>query len=388
MLKYACLNEISSNGLADFGDNFERTNDLDSADALLVRSFNMHDIDLSDNLEAISRAGAGVNNIPIDKCSEKGIVVFNTPGANANAVKELVIAGMLLASRDIAGGMAWVKANASDSNISADTEMKKKQFAGTEIAGKTLGIIGLGAIGLMVANAAVDLDMEVFGYDPYISVDAAWKLSTAVKPCNSLDLLMATCDFITIHVPLSDRTKGMINIDYVNMMKPHAVLMNFSRDSIVDESAVIDCLDNRRLRYYVTDFPNPKVVGHDKIIVMPHLGASTEEAEENCARMAVNQLKEYMEHGNIKNSVNYPNCDMGVPTAPCRLAICHRNQKSVIAQFTAVCGDADINILELVNKSKGDYAYTILDVDRVISDDVYNKLRNSKDVLKIRILKQ
>lgn len=388
VLKYACLNPIAKIGLERFGEGFEKIDNVDEADAILVRSQKMNDMEFSSNLEAIARAGAGVNNIPVDKCSEKGIVVFNTPGANANAVKELVIAGMLLAARDIAGGINWVKENSENTNIAQETESHKKAFSGTEIAGKKLGIIGLGAIGLKVANAAVNLDMEVYGYDPYISVGAAWKLSTDVKPCNNLESLLSTCDFISIHVPLSDNTKGLIGKEAIGKMKSDAVLLNFSRDVLVDEDALLEALEQGKMKYYVTDFPNPKIVGHDKVVAIPHLGASTEEAEENCAIMAVDQLKDYMENGNICNSVNYPDCDMGVPKSACRMAIAHRNKQNVIAKFTTVCGDADINILELISKSKGDYAYTILDVDRAITDEVYNSLKNSKDVLKIRVLTQ
>lgn len=386
VLKYACLNEISESGLSHFGEGFERTDNLSEADAVLVRSQNMKEMELSPNLEAIARAGAGVNNIPIEKCSERGIVVFNTPGANANAVKELVIAGMLLAARDISGGINWIHDNVENSNIAQETESHKKEFSGTEIAGKKLGIIGLGAIGLKVANAAVNLEMDVYGYDPYISVGTAWKLSTSVKPCNSLDFLLSNCDFISIHVPLSNDTMGLLGEEAIAKMKPNAVLLNFSRDVLVDEDAVIRALNKGKLKYYVTDFPNPKIVGNNRVIAIPHLGASTAEAEENCAVMAVEQLKNYMENGNITNSVNYPNCDMGIPRSVCRLAISHRNTQSVIAKFTTICGEADINILELINKSKGDYAYTILDIDRKITDELYQKLRNSKDVLKIRVL--
>lgn len=388
VLKYACLNAIAKIGLERFGDGFEKIDNVDEADAILVRSQKMNDMEFSPKLEAIARAGAGVNNIPVDRCSEKGIVVFNTPGANANAVKELVLAGMLLAARDIAGGINWVKENVSNADIAQETESHKKAFSGTEIAGKKLGIIGLGAIGLKVANAAVNLDMEVYGYDPYISVGAAWQLSTDVKPCNNLEALLSTCDFISIHVPLSDNTKGLIGKAAIEKMKQNAVLLNFSRDILVDEDALISALEHGKIKYYVTDFPNPKIVGHEKVVAIPHLGASTEEAEENCAVMAVEQLKDYMENGNICNSVNYPDCDMGVPKSACRMAIAHRNKQNVIAKFTTVCGDADINILELISKSKGDYAYTILDVDRAITDEVYNSLKNSKDVLKIRILTQ
>lgn len=388
VLKYACLNEISKTGLNHFGEGFEKTDNVSEADAILVRSQDMKKMDFSPNLEAIARAGAGVNNIPIQECSERGIVVFNTPGANANAVKELVIAGMLLAARDISGGINWIHDNSENANIAQETESHKKEFSGTEIAGKKLGIIGLGAIGLKVANAAVNLEMEVLGYDPYISVGTAWKLSTAVQPCNSLDLLLSGCDFISIHVPLSDNTKGLIGEELISKMKPNAVLLNFSRDVLVDEEAVLKALENGKLNYYVTDFPNPKIVGHKRVIAIPHLGASTAEAEENCAVMAVEQLKNYMEYGNITNSVNYPNCDMGVPRSACRIAIAHRNKQNVIAKFTTVFGEADVNILELINKSKGDYAYTILDVDRNISDDLYQQLKNSKDVLKIRVLTQ
>ena len=311
MFKYHCLNPIAQVGLEKFSGQYEKADAIEEADGILVRSAAMHDMELPANLLAIARAGAGVNNIPLDKCAEKGIVVFNTPGANANGVKELVIAGMLLASRDVAGGIEWVKANVADENIAKDAEKAKKNFAGTEIQGKKLGIIGLGAIGVKVANVAKHLGMEVYGYDPYVSVDAAWNLSRDVKHVLHVEEIYAECDIITIHVPLMDATKGMINQEALDQMKDGVILLNFARDLLVDEKAVLGAIKAGKVRKYVSDFPNPVTAGQEGCIVIPHLGASTEESEDNCAVMAVKQMKDYLENGNIANSVNYPKCDMG-----------------------------------------------------------------------------
>ena len=304
MFKYHCLNPIAEVGLEKFSDQYVKTEDVNEADGILVRSAAMHDMELPDNLLAIARAGAGVNNIPLDKCAEKGIVVFNTPGANANGVKELVIAGMLLASRDIVGGIEWVKDNQADENISKTAEKAKKNFAGTEIQNKKLGIIGLGAIGVKVANVAKHLGMEVYGYDPYVSVDAAWNLSRDVKHVLNVEEIYEQCDIITIHVPLMDATKGMINKEAIDKMKDGVILLNFARDLLMDEKAVLDGIKSGKVRKYVSDFPNPTTAGQDGCIVIPHLGASTEESEDNCAVMAVKEMKDYLENGNIINSVN------------------------------------------------------------------------------------
>ena len=324
MFKYNCLNPIAQIGLEKFSNLYEETADVNDADGILVRSAAMHDIELPEKLLAIARAGAGVNNIPLEKCAEKGIVVFNTPGANANGVKELVIAGLFLASRDIVGGINWVNDNKDNADIAKVAEKEKKHFAGHEIQDKKLGIIGLGAIGVKVANAAKNLGMEVYGYDPYLSVDAAWNLSRDVKHVINVDDIYANCDFITIHVPLLDSTKEMINFDSISKMKTGVVILNFARDLLVDEAAVVQSIEAGKVGKYVTDFPNPVTAGKKGCIVIPHLGASTEESEDNCAKMAVKELANYLENGNIINSVNFPKCDMGVCTQSCRFAIFHK----------------------------------------------------------------
>ena len=362
MYKYHCLNPISPVGLEKFSSEYQETDNIQEADVVLVRSADMKSMDLPGNLKAIGRAGAGVNNIPLGKCSDEGIVVFNTPGANANGVKELVIAGMLLASRDIVGGIEWVESEQNVEDIGKLAEKKKKQFAGREISGKKLGIIGLGAIGVLVANAATHLGMEVYGYDPYISVEAAWNLSRTIKHINDLSIIYKECDYITIHVPLTDETRGMINAEAISQMKEDVVLLNFARDLLVDEKALVEALENGRVRKYVTDFANPVVAGAKNTLVTPHLGASTEEAEDNCAKMAVKELRNFLENGNIKNSVNYPNCDMGTCVTAGRIAINHRNTVNMISSFSKVLGDAGINISDMTNKSNGNYAYTLLDV--------------------------
>ena len=329
MYKYKCLNPIAKFGLDHFTREYVQVEELEEADALLVRSAAMHDMELPKNLHTIARAGAGVNNIPLGKCAEQGIVVFNTPGANANGVKELVIAGLLMASRDIIGGVNWVQSERQNEEIAKLSEKQKKQFAGHEIQGKKLGIIGLGAIGVQVANTATHLGMEVLGYDPYISVEAAWNLSRNIRHITNVDDIYRECDYITIHVPLLESTKKMLNQDAINRMKEGVVVLNFARDLLVDEDAMVMALRTGKVKRYVTDFPNPVTAGAKGTIVIPHLGASTEEAEENCARMAVKEVRCYLEHGNIKNSVNYPDCDMGVPSYPARIAICHKNVKNI-----------------------------------------------------------
>ena len=325
MYQYHCLNPISEIGLDKFTRQYEKTDSIEKADAILVRSASMHDMKLPENLKVVARAGAGVNNIPLDQCAEKGIVVFNTPGANANGVKELVIAGMLLAARDIIGGINWVQEYEEDGDIAKITEKKKKAFAGTELEGKKLGVIGLGAIGVLVANAATHLGMEVYGYDPYVSVDAAWKLSRNIRHAKSVDELYKECDYLTIHVPALEDTKGMINKDAIGLMKDGVVILNFARDVLVDQEAIVDALVSEKVRCYVTDFPTKEIVGVKGAIVIPHLGASTEESEDNCAKMAVAEVMDYLENGNIIHSVNYPDCDMGVKGAGVRITILHRN---------------------------------------------------------------
>ena len=387
MYKYHCLNPISPVGLEKFSSEYQETDNIQEADVVLVRSADMKSMDLPENLKAIGRAGAGVNNIPLGKCSDEGIVVFNTPGANANGVKELVIAGMLLASRDIVGGIEWVESEQNVEDIGKLAEKKKKQFAGREISGKKLGIIGLGAIGVLVANAATHLGMEVYGYDPYISVEAAWNLSRTIKHINDLSIIYKECDYITIHVPLTDETRGMINAEAISQMKEDVVLLNFARDLLVADKALMQALENGRVRKYVTDFANPVVAGAKNTLVTPHLGASTEEAEDNCAKMAVKELRNFLENGNIKNSVNYPNCDMGTCVTAGRIAINHRNTVNMISSFSKVLGDAGINISDMTNKSKGNYAYTLLDVQTRPYQEVIEKLEKIDGVLRVRIVK-
>ena len=387
MFQYTCLNPIANVGLNLFSADYAKVDDIKDADAALVRSASVHDLELGDKVVAIARAGAGVNNIPLDKCAEKGIVVFNTPGANANGVKELVLAAMLYASRDLVGGIEWVQNNKDDANIAKTAEKEKKNFAGTEISGKKLGVIGLGAIGVLVANAATNLGMEVYGYDPYNSVNAAWSLSGTVKHISNIDDIYRECDFISIHVPLLYSTKKMINADAISKMKPNAIVLNFARDLLVDEEAMVAALEEGRVKQYVTDFANPTVAGKKGCIVTPHLGASTAESEDNCAIMAVRELRDYLENGNIVHSVNFPDCSMGACTTQGRIAILHKNVKGMIGQYTSVLGDADVNVSDMTNKGKGDYAYSLIDVDSPVPADVVEKLKAIDGVLKVRIIK-
>jgi len=382
MFKYHCLNPIAQVGLEGFTEDYVKTDNIEEADGILVRSANMHDMPLPANLLAVARAGAGVNNIPLDKCAGKGIVVFNTPGANANGVKEIVIAAMLLASRDIVGGINWVEENKDNPDIAKAAEKVKKNFAGTEIQDKKLGIIGLGAIGVKVANVAKHMGMEVYGYDPYVSVDAAWNLSRDVKHVINVDEIYENCDVITIHVPLLDSTREMINEDAISKMKDGVILLNFARDLLVDEEAVLAGIEKGRVRKYVSDFPNTTTAGKPGCIVIPHLGASTEESV-----MAVKELKNFLENGNINNSVNYPNCDMGICDQAGRIAIFHLNVANMITKFTALFGDNGINISDMTNKSKGDIAYTMLDVEERPSEEIIDTLRSIPGVIRVRVVK-
>lgn len=385
--KFACLNNISPIGLKNFTNKYEQVSELSEANGILVRSASMHEMEFSDNLFAIARAGAGVNNIPLQKCAEKGIVVFNTPGANANGVKELVFAGMLLASRDIVEGVDWVRAGKGKEDIAKIAEKEKKKFAGTELQGKKLGIIGLGAIGVLVANAAVSLGMDVYGYDPYVSVDSAWHLSRKITHVLNVDDIYKKCDFITIHVPLLDSTRNMIGKEALSKMKKGVILVNMARDLLVDEEAVVAAIEAGKVRRYVSDFPNPTVAGKKGCITTPHLGASTEESEINCAKMAVDELKDYLENGNIKNSVNYPSCDMGICTAGGRICIFHKNQPSMITQFTQILGASGVNIAGMANKSKKEVAYTLIDFDDPTDKEIIKKLTGIKDVYRVRVIK-
>ena len=387
MYEYYCLNPISAVGLDKFPAKYENTDCMQEADAILVRSADMHNLEVNEKTAAVARAGAGVNNIPLEKMTKKGVVVFNTPGANANGVKEMVIAGMLLASRDIIGGIEWLEKQDVTDDIAKRAEKQKKQFAGCEISGKKLGIIGLGAIGVRVANAAIHLGMEVYGYDPYISVDAAWNLSRSIYHINDINMIYRDCDYITIHVPLTDATKKMIGKEEIAQMKEDVVLLNFARDLLVDEEAVCEALKDGKMKKYVTDFANPTVANAPNTLVTPHLGASTEESEDNCAVMAVKQLMDYLENGNIKNSVNYPSCDGGTCIDAGRLTINHKNIPNMISQFTKVLGDVGVNIANMINKSKGDFAYTMIDVTSPISKEVAHALKSIEEVYRVRIIK-
>ena len=385
--RYTCLNPIAEVGLANLDEKYERTEDFAAADAVFVRSAKMDELTPGANLLAVARAGAGVNNIPHAEYAKKGIVVFNTPGANANGVKELVIAGMLLASRDIVGGIEWVKANAADPAVNKAAEKAKKAFAGTELQGKKLGVIGLGAIGQKVANAAVELGMEVYGYDPYLSVDAAWNLARDVKHCKNVEAIYKNCDFITIHVPALESTKGMFNADAIAMMKRGVIVINAARDALVNEPDMLAALEAGKVRRYVSDFPNSTTAGKKGCIVIPHLGASTEEAEDNCAVMAVKEMRDYLENGNIVNSVNYPACSLGLPARAGRIAICHKNVANMIGTFTSILGNAGVNIDAIANKSRGDFAYTLIDTDSPIPAEVVKALEASDAVVRARVIK-
>ena len=382
-----CFNAISKYGTDRLTADYALTDDLARAEGVLVRSAALHETEFGDSLLAIARAGAGVNNIPLDRCANEGIVVFNTPGANANGVKELVIAGLLLAARDVVGGIEWCKENKEDANIAKTVEKAKKAFAGYEIKGKKLGVIGLGAIGAEVANTAAALGMEVYGYDPYISINAAWALSRDVKHITSVDTIYQECDYITVHVPLLDSTRGMINGQTIGPMKDGVVILNFARDLLVDDDAMAAALETGKVRLYVTDFPNPKSVAMKNVIAIPHLGASTEESEDNCAKMAVEELMDYLENGNIRNSVNYPNCDMGVCRAASRVAVLHLNVPNMIGQITGILASGNVNISDMTNKSRDKYAYTLLDLENTAEEDMVEKLKAIKGVLRVRVLK-
>lgn len=387
MYKYHCLNPISAVGLDQLDENYVNVETAKGADAILVRSAKMHEMEFDKNLKVIARAGAGVNNIPLERCAEEGVVVFNTPGANANGVKELVIAGMLLAARDIIGGINWVQEYEEDGDIAKITEKKKKVFAGTELEGKKLGVIGLGAIGVLVANAAVHLGMEVYGYDPYVSVDSAWRLSRNIHHAKTADEIYKECDYITVHVPALEDTKGMINKDAISLMKKGVVILNFARDVLVNQEDIVDALVSEKVRCYVTDFPTKEIVGVRGAIVIPHLGASTEESEDNCAKMAAAEVKDFLENGNITHSVNFPDCDMGAKGEGERITILHKNIPNMIGQFTALLAEKNMNIEVMTNKSRKEYAYTMLDVDGTVSEDAEAQLAAVEGVLKVRVIR-
>ena len=383
-----CLNNISKKGTDTLPDNYELTDDINQADGIMVRSAAMHDMEFSDNLLAIARAGAGVNNIPLDRCAEEGIVVFNTPGANANAVKEIVIAGLLLASRDIIGGIEWCKENADDENIAKAREKAKKAFAGNELKGKKLGVIGLGAIGALVSNAAIALGMDVYGYDPFLSVNAAWRIDNAVTHVTDVSDIYKNADYITIHVPATADTKGMINADAIAQMKDGVNFLNFARDTLVDNDAMAAGLESGKVAHYVTDFAVPAAMKMKNAIVLPHLGASTEEAEDNCAIMAAKELTDYIENGIIVNSVNYPVNNMGgIRAGIARVCVLHKNVPAILSKITAILGDANVNIANMANNGKGDNAYTLIDVEADVDDAAVEKIGAIEGVRRVRVIK-
>ena len=387
MRKIHCLNAIANVGTDIFDENYKLTDNIEEADAIMVRSAAMGDMEFSENLLAIARAGAGVNNIPLERCADAGIVVFNTPGANANGVKELVICGMLLAARDVVGGIEWTRSIKDSDTIAKDVEKGKKNFAGGEIKGKKLGVIGLGAIGAEVANAAASLGLEVLGYDPFISVNAAWRLSRKIKHITDINEIFRECDYITLHVPLTDDNKGMIGKNSIPQMKDGVVILNFARDLLVDDDEMEKALESGKVARYVTDFPNTKSARMEKAIVIPHLGASTQESEDNCAVMAANELVDYLENGNIKNSVNFPSCDMGVCQVEGRVALLHQNIPNMIGQITSAFAKNGYNISDLTNKSKGSKAYTLIDIESKASDSLINELNAIEGILKVRVIK-
>lgn len=387
MFKYNCLNAISEAGLKSLSSDFVKTDDVNEAEAILVRSAAMHDMEFSDNLLAIARAGAGVNNIPLDKCAEKGIVVFNTPGANANGVKELVIAAMILTSRNLIAANGWVNENKDDENIGKTMEKAKSKFAGREVKGKKLGVIGLGAIGVLVANAASSLGMEVIGCDPFLSVQNALNLSRKVKLVKEREEVFRGCDYITVHVPLLDDTKEMINDDTISMMKDGVIILNFARDLLVKEDAVIEGLASGKIAGYATDFPSVKLANTKGVVAFPHLGASTTESEDNCAVMAAAEITDYLENGNIRNSVNFPACDMGVCSQAGRIAVLHKNVPNIISGLTTVFGQSGINIDKMMNQSRGEYAYSIIDIDKAGAKDIADEIATKEGILKVRVIK-
>ena len=387
MFQIHYLNKISQQGTALWTEEFALTDDMEKADGIVLRSANMHDMELPGNLLAVARAGAGVNNIPLTTCADKGIVVFNTPGANARSVMELTLCGMLLGSRDIIGGVNWVQSIKDDPDISKLVEKGKSRFAGHEIAGKKLGIIGLGNIGGPLANRARKLGMEVYGCDPHISVEAAWNLDGHVQRVKTPEEIYALCDIITVHVPLLKETEKMINASALSKMKDGVIILNFARDLLVDDDAMADALTSGKVARYVTDFPNPKTANMPGCIAIPHLGASTEESEDNCARMAVRQMMDYLENGNIVNSVNYPNCDMGICQSEGRITILHHNIPGSLGRFTAAIASENVNIAGLMNKSRGEYAYTMLDLDHHPSAEAVEHLKGIEGVVRVRVIR-
>lgn len=382
-MKAFCLNNISKVALSTLKEPNKIVDNVEEANSILVRSFKMHDYELNDNILAVARAGAGVNNIPLDKYANQGVVVFNTPGANANAVKELVLCGLLLSCRDIIGGIKYIEENTEDDEIAAHAEKAKAKYAGFEVKGKTIAVVGLGVIGVLVANACKNLGMKVVGYDPYLSIQNAMSLSKEVKYVENLEDAIKEADFVTIHVPLNDSTKYMFNKKVFENFKENTILLNFSRDKLVNDEDLLDAIKNNKVLKYVTDFANPDVVKLPNTICLPHLGASTEEAEDNCAIMAIDELEDYIKNGNIKNSVNYPNCNAGIKAAEMRICINHKNVSGMIAKFSTVISSDGGNIENLVNKSRGEYAYSIIDVNGIVKIEDIEAIDN---VLKVRVI--
>lgn len=385
--KIFLLNNISDYGLREFRDGYTITHDFNQAHGALVRSQKMHDMEFPQSLRAIARAGVGLNNIPIDRCTEQGIVVMNTPGANANAVKEMVLTGLMLASRDIIGGIEWVRANADDPDIAARTEKEKKAFAGNEVIGKKIGVIGLGAIGIIVANMCVSLGMEVYGYDPYISVNAAWRLKREIRHAETMEELAEVCDFITVHVPAVDASRDLLNKLTFARMKDGVKILNFSREFVVNDEDIAAALESGKVAKYVTDFPGIRTVKMKNTIVTPHLGASTEEAEDNCAKLAVEELQDYLDNGNISHSANFPDINAGKCKSESRIACLHRNVPNMLGQLTAIMGEDQCNIANMQNASRDKYAYTLIDIDSRISDEALEKIRSISGMLRVRIVK-
>jgi D-3-phosphoglycerate dehydrogenase len=384
MFRVRTYNKIADKGLAYLNDDgFEVGPDVENPDGILLRSRKLHDMEFNDELKAIARAGAGVNNIPVDRSTDHGVVVFNTPGANANSVKELVVSGLLLSSRRIHEGLSWVDGLDADEDVAKVVEKEKSSFAGPEIAGKTLGVIGLGAIGVMVANAAISLDMHVVGFDPYLSVESAWGLSRAVRRAKSLEGLLAESDYVTLHVPQNENTKGMVDAELLRHVKPGARLLNFARGGLVDSAAVVEALNEERLSRYVTDFPESGLIGNERVLAIPHLGASTPEAEENCAVMAARQLRAFLESGNIVNSVNFPHCEVRA-TDKTRIVIANRNIPNMVGQYTTILAREGINILDLLNRHRDEVAYNIIDLDKSPAEETLDMIRGIDGVIRVR----
>ena len=381
------LNPISKKGTVLWTEDYQTADSVAEADAIMVRSAQMHDMDLPEKLLAVARAGAGVNNIPLNSCAEKGIVVFNTPGANANGVVEMALCGMLLGCRDVVGGIQWVQTIKDEGDVAKKVEKGKSKFAGHEIKGKKLGVIGLGAIGGPLANAAVKLGMEVYGCDPFISIDAAWHLDSSIIRVKNREDIFTKCDIISVHVPLLDDTRKMINENTIAMMQDGVIVLNFARDALVDDDAMEAALKSGKVKRYVTDFPNDRTAGMAGVVAIPHLGASTEESEDNCAKMAVKQVMNYLENGNIVNSVNFPACDMGICTKAARVTILHRNIPNLLSRFTTCVAADGINISDMLNRSKGEYAYTMLDLDSPVTEEFVQDLEGIEGVIRVRVIK-